>query len=125
MLTKTEKPKPKKRRGVGLLDLLGHTYVDDRERSGQRMIQYQFEIIRRMHGDRYVVQYFSFATGDPTQVGVMTEAELLNKENARLYADAEIWRERARLEGDDRREELRERDRKRRAAAAEAQEANA
>jgi hypothetical protein len=54
------------------------------------MIQYQFQIIRKMEGDRYVFQYFSFLDGSPTQVGVMTEAELLGP-NVKLYANQELW----------------------------------
>ena len=80
-----------KRRGQGLLDLFGHTHVSDPEGAdGDRMIQYQFKIIRRMHGDRYVIQYFSFMDGTPTNVGVMTEAELLGS-TVTLYATAELW----------------------------------
>lgn len=80
-----------KRRGQGLLDLFGHTYVPDPEGTdGALVIQYQFKIIRGMKGDRYVVQYFSFWDGTPTNVGVMTEAELLGP-TVKLYATAELW----------------------------------
>ena len=74
----------------GLIGLFGHTYIDDREAPGETMIEYQFKIIRKMEGDRYVFQYFSFLDGEPTEVGVMTEAELLGP-NVKLYATAELW----------------------------------
>jgi len=80
----------KKRRPEGLIDLFGHTYIADPDDPEQRTIQYQFRIIRRMRGERYVVQYFSFLDGGPTNVGVMTEAELLGPD-VKLYADQELW----------------------------------
>jgi hypothetical protein len=78
----------KTRQPEGLIGLFGHAYVAD-EHVG-RTIQYQFEIIRRMEGDRYVIQYFSFLDGSPTNVSVMTEAELLGPD-VRLYATTELW----------------------------------
>jgi hypothetical protein len=71
----------------GLLGLYGHTYIDD---EGARRVQYQFQIIRKAPGDRYVVQYFSFMDSEPTNVGVMSEADLLGPD-VKLYATRETW----------------------------------
>ena len=76
----------------GLIGLFGHTYIPDPEDPEEKMIQFQFKILRRMHGDRYVVQLFSFMDGGPTNVGVYPEAELLGPD-VKLYADMELWNE--------------------------------
>lgn len=81
----------KRPRTEGLLDLFGHTYVDDPEYPEERAIQYQFKIIRTFGPDRYIVQYFSWWDGDPTNLGVMTEAELLGPD-VKLYAHEDLWR---------------------------------
>jgi hypothetical protein len=54
------------------------------------MIQYQFEIIRELKGDRYVVQLFGWLDGDPTEVAVMPESELLGP-TVKLYSTKEDW----------------------------------
>ena len=71
----------------GLIGLYGHTYVND-ERG--RVIQCQFRIIRKMDDDRYIFQFFSFADGEPTNLGTMTEAELLGPD-VKLYANEALW----------------------------------
>ena len=79
------KPEPE-----GLVGFFGHTYIDDPKNLEDRMIQYQFRIIRKMDTGRYVIQYYSFMDGSPNALGVMTEAELLG-DAVRLYPDAETW----------------------------------
>jgi hypothetical protein len=74
----------------GLVDFFGHTYCTDPDDAERMMIQYQFKIIRKMDDARYVIQYFSFWDGGPTNLGVMTEAELLG-ESVKLYATAAAW----------------------------------
>jgi hypothetical protein len=82
-----EKRERRRRRQQGLIGLLGHTFT---EQDGARRIQYQFEIIRRLPPDRYVVQLFSWFDGSTTNVNVMTEAELLGQ-NTELYATELDW----------------------------------
>jgi hypothetical protein len=72
VVTKAKRAK-KQPRPEGLIGLFGHTYIVDPDDQDERMIQYQFQIIRRMDAGRYVFQYFSFMDGSPTQVGVMSE----------------------------------------------------
>jgi hypothetical protein len=51
-------------RQQGLLGLFGHTLTPDEEgEPGAAMIQYQFQVLRTMRGERYVVQLFSFMDG--------------------------------------------------------------
>jgi hypothetical protein len=69
----TTGPKP-----TGLIGLFGHTYVD-------QVIDHQFEIIREIKGDRYVVQLFSWADGEPTEVEIVSQTELLGPA-VKLYA---------------------------------------
>jgi len=90
MTETTEGRQRKRRRTEGLIDLFGHTYIPDQEDPEHQVIQNQFQIIRRMRGDRYVVQLFSWLDGGPTEVVVMTEAELLGP-NVKLYATEENW----------------------------------
>jgi hypothetical protein len=78
----------RKKRTHGLIDLFGHLYTPDD--TGGKMIEYQFKIIRKLDGGRYVVQYFSFWDGGPTNLGVMKESELLGPD-VKLYATAELW----------------------------------
>jgi hypothetical protein len=75
----------------GLIGLFGHTYIPDPQNAERLALQYQFKIIRKMEGNRYVVQYFSFMDGDPTNVGVCQESELLGP-NVKLYATEQLWR---------------------------------
>lgn len=81
-----------KQQPEGMIGLFGHTYVVDPDNADSTMIQYQFQIIRKMDGDRYVVQYFSFMDGSPTQVGVYPEDFLLGPD-VKLYANDELWNE--------------------------------
>ena len=74
----------------GLIGLFGHAYISDPDHPSEQMIQYQFRVIRKMEGDRYVVQYFSFQDGSPTCVGVYHETELLGP-TVKLYANRELW----------------------------------
>ena len=83
--TKQPEPQPE-----GLIGLFGHTYVPDPDDPQASMIQFQFEIIRKLEGARYVIQYFSFFDGTETNLGVLPEAELLGP-NVKLYATAELW----------------------------------
>jgi hypothetical protein len=46
--TPMKKPTPRK---TGLIGLFGHTYVPDQKEPDTKVIQYQFEIIRRMPPD--------------------------------------------------------------------------
>jgi hypothetical protein len=78
--------------GKGLIGLFGHTYIADPNDPDKTTIQYQFKVIRRMHGERYVVQMFSFWDGSPTGVRVYAETELLGPD-VKLYATEELWRE--------------------------------
>jgi hypothetical protein len=95
----TKAKQAKQPRPEGLIGLYGHTYIVDPHDRDERMIRYQFQIIRRMGASRYVFQYFSFIDGSPTQVGVMSETELLGPD-VKLYADEETWREIHREEAD-------------------------
>lgn len=72
-----------RQRKTGLIGLYGHTFVNGE-------VQYQFQIIRSLKGDRYVIQYFSFLDGSPTNLGVMSEAEMLGPDT-KLYATCELW----------------------------------
>jgi len=74
----------------GLVGFLGHTYGDDPEGIEKKMIRFQFKIIRKVDATRYAVQYFSCWDGCPTNVGVMSEADLLGPD-VRLYASQELW----------------------------------
>jgi hypothetical protein len=91
------------KRTSGLIGLFGHTYVPDEEHLGKKVIQYQFQIIRRLPGDRWVVQLFSFMDGRPTQVTVYAEAFLLG-EDVKLYALQEEWLYQHERQCDERRE---------------------
>ena len=81
-----KKPKPK---DEGLVGFFGHTLI---EKDGEKTIQYQFQIIRPMPPDRWVVQYFSFWDGSPTNLAVYPESFLLGPD-VRLYSDQETWHE--------------------------------
>jgi hypothetical protein len=59
-------------RKVGLIGLFGHTFAIDE--TGDKSVQFQFEIIRRLPPDRWVVQHFSFMDGRPTNVTVYPKA---------------------------------------------------
>jgi hypothetical protein len=76
----------------GLIGLFGHTYIADPDDADERMIQYQFRVFRKLDAERYLIQYFSFLDGSPTQLGVMPKSELLG-ETVRLYAKVELWLE--------------------------------
>ena len=86
------KPLPVAQWGDGLRGLFGHTYEPDPDDpDGLPRIQYQFEIIREVPGSRYVVQLFSWVDGSPTEVRVMSEAEVLDHPTVRLYATQSDW----------------------------------
>jgi hypothetical protein len=89
MKMKQAKPKPATK-PEGLIGFFGHTYIPDPKDPDTIMIESQFEIIRTMDDARYVIQYFSWMDGDRTNVGVMTEAELLGP-TVKLYATTELW----------------------------------
>jgi hypothetical protein len=79
------KPQPE-----GLIGLFGHTYIADPDNADATIIQCQFQIIRKMDGDRYVVQYFSWLDGSSTECGVYPESQLLGPD-VKLYANQELW----------------------------------
>jgi hypothetical protein len=85
--TSMKKPTPRK---TGLIGLFGHTYVPDQKEPDTKVIQYQFEIIRRMSPDRWVVQLFSFMDGRPTEVQVYPENFLLG-DDVKLYTEHSEW----------------------------------
>lgn len=86
-MSTTKRTKPKQ--PEGLIGLFGHFWIDDPKDTGERMIQFVFQIIRKMEGERYVVQYYDWF-GDRSAVGVHPETELLGPD-VRLYADGEVW----------------------------------
>ena len=53
-------------------------------------LHFQFRILRKMAGERYMVQFYSWVDSRATTVGVMSEEELLGQ-NVTLYTDAESW----------------------------------
>jgi hypothetical protein len=74
----------------GLAGLFGHTYVPDLDAPDEKMIQYQFEIIRPVPPDCWLVQLFSFMDGRPTEVRVYAESFLLGDE-VKLYLREDEW----------------------------------
>ena len=82
-----QKRERRRKRQQGLLGLLGHTFTEE---DGARRIKYQFEIIRCLPPDRYIVQLFSWLDGSTTNVHVMTETELLGPDIV-LYATELDW----------------------------------
>lgn len=78
----------------GLIGLFGHSYHPAVAESARPEIKCQFQIIRPHRDDRYIVQMFSWIAGDPTNVTVMSEAELLGP-NVKLFATQELWNEAA------------------------------
>lgn len=82
------KPRTSNKEPEGLVGFFGHTY-----KTGEpKMLEYQFRIIRRLGYDRYVIQYFSFLDGGPTNLGVMAEKDLLG-DLVKLYASEGLWNE--------------------------------
>ena len=77
----------------GLVGFFGHklTMTGD---PPSKLVENQFRIIRRVDESRYAIQYFSFLDGGPTNVGVVSEQELLG-DMTKLYADEALWREAA------------------------------
>jgi hypothetical protein len=84
---KKMKPQPQQE---GLVGFFGHTYTAALDNPDETEIQYQFEIIRKIDGDRYAVQYFSYMDGSPTSLGIYSEADLLGP-TVKLYANADLW----------------------------------
>lgn len=81
----------RKTRGKGLIGLFGHTYAEAEENPDWGpVVQRQFEIIREVKRDRYLVQYFSWIDGSPVEVGVMPESEVLGS-SVKLYSTREDW----------------------------------
>jgi len=74
---------------TGLIGFFGHTYGE--EGGGWRVIKRQFRISRRLNENAYVVQWFSFLDGEPTSLGVLHEADLLDPEKTKLYATRKEW----------------------------------
>ena len=86
------KASPDVQPGDGLIGLFGHAYTAAHDDPAAKAIQYQFEIIRKLDGQRYVVQYFSFWDGAPTNLGIYPERVLLSAD-VKLYATAALWKE--------------------------------
>jgi len=74
----------------GLGGFFGHLYTADPDFPDEQIIQYQFRVIRRMDAERWIVQFFSYLTGEPTQIGVYPESVLLG-ETVKLYPDEAGW----------------------------------
>jgi hypothetical protein len=73
-----------------LVGLYGHTFIIDEQDIDKKMIQYQFQIIRRVPPDRWLVQLFSFVDGRPTQAQVYPESFILS-EDVKLYILHDEW----------------------------------
>ena len=69
--------------GCSLATLWAHLLGDDGE------IVYQVEILRPGPVGTWIVQYYSFLTGDPTNVGIVAEATLLDDKKCALYLDSD------------------------------------
>jgi hypothetical protein len=69
----------------GLIGRFGHKCTQS---TGK--LHFQFRIVRKLTGQRYIVQFYSWVDGRATTVGMMSEEELLGQ-NVKLYADAESW----------------------------------
>ena len=73
-----------------MVGFFGHTLIEHEQK--RKTIQYQFQIIRPLPPDRWVVQYFSFLDGSPTELAVYSESYLLGPD-VKLYANQENWHE--------------------------------
>lgn len=80
----------------GLIGLFGHTYVEEPGKD-RPQIAWQFQIIRELKGDRYIVQLYSWWDTGPTNVAVRSESDLLGP-TVKLYATLELWNEAAEKE---------------------------
>jgi hypothetical protein len=80
----------------GLIGLFGHTYVQEPDKD-RPQINWQFQIIRELKGDRYVVQLFSWFDTGPTELAVLPESTLLGP-TVKLYATQDLWNEAAEKE---------------------------
>jgi hypothetical protein len=78
------------KRTTGLIGIMGHTYIADENHPGEKEIQYQFEIIRKLDGGRWLCQLFSFLDGRPTEVRAYPES-FLSGDDVKLYALADEW----------------------------------
>jgi hypothetical protein len=74
------------KRTTGLIGLFGHTYVPDEDNPGNKTIEYQFQIIRRVPLIDGWCSYSSLRTGD--LVKVYSESFLLG-DDAKPYTDME------------------------------------
>jgi hypothetical protein len=72
-----------------------HTLVPHEVYPGYKVIQWQFEIMRRLGDDRYVCQLLSWIDGRDTIVTVMRESDLLNMEKCKLYLNKDEWHDAA------------------------------
>jgi hypothetical protein len=75
---------------IGLTGLLGHTYIPDPNNPNKTVIQYQFEIVRPVPPERWLVQLFSWMDGRPTSVEVYPESFLLS-DKVKLYVNRDEW----------------------------------
>jgi hypothetical protein len=82
--------RPVKPRTTGLLGLFGHTYKPDEE-TGEPRIHYQFEVIRKLSGNKYAVQLFSWWDGCRIEIEIYTEDFLCSPE-VKLYPSEEAWK---------------------------------
>jgi hypothetical protein len=64
-MTQTKRQRQTAKQPEGLVGFFGHTYIPDPDDADSKVIQYQFQIIRKMDETRYVFQYFSFSTVPP------------------------------------------------------------
>lgn len=68
----------------GLVGLFGHSYGEN----GHRV--WQFEIVRKLTGDRYAIQLFSWMDGRDTEIKIVTEDELCSPKY-KLYSSRAEW----------------------------------
>jgi hypothetical protein len=69
---------------TGLVGLFGHLRDEDGK------IQYQFQVLRPVGQDRYLIQFFSWIDGRETTVTVVSEEKLLGP-GCTLYALRDEW----------------------------------
>lgn len=69
----------------GLVGCYGHEYEDGK-------INLQFKIVRKVNENLYMIQFYSFWFGEPTNIEART-LEFLIGPNCKLYANYNTWRE--------------------------------